>query len=131
MYKIELWASFFHKNSTAPTHPETRRTVSSAPICGITIGIRTKSITTLNACPLFLCALHPGDSDTQKGVVSKTSFRRNPFLLFFIRRLTEEAEQYTGGNSRTDYSCNIRTHSMHQQVVGRIVSKTYIVGDTC
>lgn len=124
--------SFFHKNSTAPTHPETRKTVyHQLRPAALPSEFEPSRLRHETPAPLFLCALHPGDSDTQKGVASKTSFRHNPFLLFSIRILTEEAEQYTGGNSRTDYSGNIRTHSMHQQVVGRIVSKTYIVGDTC
>lgn len=35
----------------------------------------------------------------------------------FAKKLGEEAQQYTGGNSRTDYACHVRTHSVHQQVV--------------
>lgn len=42
----------------------------------------------------------------------------------------KEAEQHTGCNCRTDHTGHIRAHGVHQQVVGRIVFQTEVVGDT-
>ena len=45
--------------------------------------------------------------------------------------LCEEAEQHAGSHSRTDHTCNVRAHGMHEQIVGGIIFETEIVGDTC
>ena len=36
-------------------------------------------------------------------------------------RLGQESQQYTSSNGRSDYTCNVGAHGMHQQIVGRIV----------
>ena len=35
--------------------------------------------------------------------------------------LHQEAQQNTGSYSRTDDACNVGTHGMHQQIVGRVI----------
>lgn len=43
--------------------------------------------------------------------------------------LSEEAEQYTGGNCRTDNTCNVGTHGVHEKVVAWVGLETLVVAD--
>ena len=44
--------------------------------------------------------------------------------------LTEESEQDTCGDGRSDHTGNVRAHGVHQQVVGLVVLQTYQLGHT-
>ena len=52
--------------------------------------------------------------------------------LFIVAASTDvnDGEQYACRNSRTDNACNVRTHSVHQQVVGRILFLTDLLSNT-
>ena len=43
----------------------------------------------------------------------------------------EEAQEDTGCNSRTDYTGDVGAHSVHQQIVLRIVFQAEVIGNTC
>ncbi len=48
--------------------------------------------------------------------------------MYKIRlRLCEEAEQHTGSHSRTNHTGNIRTHGMHEQIVGGVIYETGVL----
>ena len=48
-----------------------------------------------------------------------------------VRSGLEHQHEVTGCYCRTDNTCYVRTHSMHQQIVGRIVFQTYYLRNTC
>ena len=52
-------------------------------------------------------------------------------MQHLINNLGKEAEENTRCNRRTDDASHIRTHSVHKQIVGRIVLQTQVIGDTC
>ena len=45
--------------------------------------------------------------------------------------LLEDADEHTGSDSRTDDTCYVRSHSMHEQEIGRIFFLTDFLGDSC
>lgn len=53
----------------------------------------------------------------KKTAVAKLLYYDSHSILKIYQLVRDYAEEYTGCNSRTDNTCNIWTHSVHQQEV--------------